>query len=204
MDRDFNTNSNALRTLNTIMIWLFCVTVLLLVLPFENYSAELAHRINSNRIFLYLALIFEVSNFISQMLISAIWSVKTRKQNEKRNAIIEHSVESLDFSERALLREYVLQRKSVLNLPLSEPTVSNLIECGILKIVGNTDSNSKTPIIISKYARPFITYKAIGLSCGKMTEDQINQIMAARPEFAKEKKAMPKAYRGARKTFTAA
>ena len=101
---------------------------------------------------------------------------------------VEKAVETLDFAERALLREYVLQRKSVLTLPVTEPTVRNLIDDGVLKIVNVVDDvTAKAQIIISKEARPYITYKAIGLTLGKMSEEQISQIMNSRPDYAREK-----------------
>ena len=53
-------------------------------------------------------------------------------------------------------------------------------------------------MIITKQARPFITYRAIGLTRSKMNDEMLEQIMNARPEFAREKKVMPRAYRGIR------
>ena len=46
-------------------------------------------------------------------------------------------------------------------------------------------------VIISKEARPYITYKAIGLTLGKMSDEQVSQIMSARPEYAREKFMQP-------------
>ena len=155
-------SNTALKTINTVMMWLFCLTVLMLIVPWQAVSTEFADRIESNKIFLYFALIIEISNFISQ----AIFSVNTllrRKNSVKRiQEKVEKAVETLDFAERALLREYVLQRKSVLTLPVTEPTVRNLIDDGVLKIVNVVDDvTAKAQIIISKEARPYITYKAI-------------------------------------------
>lgn len=148
-------SNTALKTINTVMMWLFCLTVLMLIVPWQAVSTEFADRIESNKIFLYFALIIEISNFISQ----AIFSVNTllrRKNSVKRiQEKVEKAVETLDFAERALLREYVLQRKSVLTLPVTEPTVRNLIDDGVLKIVNVVDDvTAKAQIIISKEARP--------------------------------------------------
>ena len=58
----------------------------------------------------------------------------------------------------------------------------------MLKIVNVVDEvTAKAQIIISKEARPYITYKAIGLTLGKMSEEQISQIMNSRPDYAREK-----------------
>lgn len=76
-------SNTALKTINTVMMWLFCLTVLMLIVPWQAVSTEFADRIESNKIFLYFALIIEISNFISQ----AVFSVNTllrRKNSVKR------------------------------------------------------------------------------------------------------------------------
>lgn len=185
------------KTLNIVMLWLFCVTFLLLVLPLESVSPELAAQVQNNKTYLYLALIVELSNFISQAVISLISSLLNRRVLKKEQEFMQKTVENLDFTERALLREFVLQRKSVLYLPESEPTVRSLIDSNVLHVVGEKDeATSRLPMVITKQARPFITYRAIGLTRGKMNEEMLEQIMNARPDFAREKKIMPRAYRG--------
>lgn len=185
------------KTLNIVMLWLFCVTFLLLVLPLESVSPELAAQVQNNKTYLYLALIVELSNFISQAVISFISSLLNRRVLKKEQEFMQKTVENLDFTERALLREFVLQRKSVLYLPESEPTVRSLIDSNVLHVVGEKDeATSRLPMVITKQARPFITYRAIGLTRGKMNEEMLEQIMNARPDFAREKKIMPRAYRG--------
>ena len=185
------------KTLNIVMLWLFCVTALLLVLPLESVSQELADQAATNKTYLYLALIVELSNFISQAIIALMGSWLNSRGVKKEQNAMKTTVEGLDFAERALLREFVLQRKSVLYLPEAEPTVRSLTDSGILNVVGDPDeSTSRVPMIITKQARPFITYRAIGLTRSKMNDEMLEQIMNARPDFAREKKVMPRAYRG--------
>lgn len=187
------------KTLNIIMLWLFCVTALLLILPLESISQELADQVAANRTYLYLALIVEASNFISQAIIAFMTSYLNRRSVQKEQDAMKDTVDGLDFAERALLREYVLQRKTVLYLPENEPVVRSLYESGILNVVGDADeTTSRVPMVITKQARPFITYRAIGLTRSKMNEEMLEQIMNDRPEYAREKKVMPRAYRGVR------
>ena len=132
------------------------------------------------------------TNFITQGIITIVSAINHKNYAKRLKKGVVTAVESLDFAERALLREFVLQRKSVLTLPLSEPTVRNLVDNCVLRIVDTVDEKThKVEVIISKEARPYITYKAIGLTLGKMTEEQISQIMNARPEYAKEKMMQP-------------
>ena len=61
-----STTNSAMRSINTIMMWLFCLTVLMLIMPWEQVSTEFASKIDANRIYLYFALIIEVSNILAQ------------------------------------------------------------------------------------------------------------------------------------------
>lgn len=184
----YENSNSAIHTINTIMMWLFCLTVLMLVVPWQAVSPDFASHIEANKIMLYFALIIEISNFISQAVATVYNSIYHKKQSQRIHERVTKAVEELDFAEKALLREYVLQRRSVLTLPVTEPTVRNLIDEGVLKIVNVVDElTHKAQIIISKEARPLITYKAIGLTLGKMSEEQVSQIMSARPDYAKEK-----------------
>lgn len=188
---EYENKSDLLHSLNTVMIWLFCITLMLLVLPLNKISPELAARVNDNQSLVYLALLIELSNFISQGIISLINKYKQRQALKSHHDMLERSVNELDFSEKALLREFVLQRKSSLHLPVSQPTVVSLTESGILKIMGQVDDNGCNEYMIAKEVRPFITYKAIGLSKSGMSEEQIEQMMNSRPAWARpdEKKA---------------
>ncbi len=182
--------------INTIVVWFFCLTVLLLVIPFDNFSRELAGIIDRNRNYLYLALIIEASNFIAMLIASVYGNISDKKAEKALKENIINSVENLDFAEKALLREFVLQRRNVISLPSTETTVISLYESNILEIAGEEDANGKIPMQISKHARPYITYKAIGLTRNKMSDEMLNQIMDARPEFARDHKDLQKAYRG--------
>ena len=86
------------KTLNIVMLWLFCVTLLLLVLPLETISQELADQVAANRTYLYLALIVELSNFISQAIISFIGSYLNRRGQKIEQDAMKNVVSGLDFS----------------------------------------------------------------------------------------------------------
>jgi hypothetical protein len=172
--------------LNAVMMWVLVVDTCLLLLPFDMFSKTIATGISEIRFVLWLILIVASSNFISQGLIMAFSALSKLIHNKMMLEQLTKAVTCLDFSERAVLREFILQRKSVLNLPVNEPTVRNLLTNGILAVAENTvDVHGKSPIMINVDARPFITYRAVGLSKGKMSEEQIEQIMNARPKYAR-------------------
>ncbi len=188
-------NNNASHILNVIMVWLTCSTVALICIPFEVFSAELAERINACRSYLYLAVIFELSNFAAQFCVKIYNSIRNSKKQKEMVRVISNEVAEMDFSERALLREFVLQRRSELKLPANEPTVCRLINSGILEKVPAGDDNGHILCSISRQARPFITYRILGLSVSKMSSEQISQIMSERPAYAKPEIKMRRVYR---------
>lgn len=74
-------------------------------------------------------------------------------------------IECLDFTEKAILREFVIQRKSVINLPLTEPAVKNLLDAGVLDFAYGqplNDDLSQIKALMIALARPLLTYKALG------------------------------------------
>ncbi len=183
--------------LTFVMLWLFILTAFLLFLPLGQVSAEFATRIEANRFYLYTALIVEASLFISH-IVSYIYSMWFSKHFVRQSSeFLHHAVNTLDFAEKALLREFVLQRQSVLHLPVAEPTVKSLCDSGILTFIKyDEDDDQKACFAISRKARPLITYRAIGLSRSGMSEEQLSQIMQSRPGFARSDDSFTRTYRG--------
>jgi hypothetical protein len=74
------------------------------------------------------------------------------------------------------------------SLPITEPAVKNLLEAGVLTYAYGQpmyeDDTLIKALMVSLPARPYITYRALGISKGKMSEEQIEQIMSSRPKFA--------------------
>ena len=190
-----NDRNSSFLILNIVMVWLSIATLALLFVPWDRFSPDLASRIAPCRGFLYLALIFELSNFIAQALIGIFSSLRRSKAAKESARLMERSVGNMDFSERALIREFVLQRKSELRVPLSQPTVRGLLGSRILEQVSPAGDDGKAGVAISRQARPFITYRAIGITAGKLSEDQINQLMSERPDYARPESRVRHVYR---------
>lgn len=172
--------------LNGIMLWVLVLSACLLVIPFESINLSLAGYISEVHSIIWLAFILSLSFFISRGILEIIGIVSRRFNAKIRHEQLFRSVTCLDFSEKALLREFILQRKSVLTLPVNEPCVNQLLTAGILTIPKDANITAgKAPMMIALEARPFITYKAVGLTKNKMSEDQISQLMDARPRFAR-------------------
>lgn len=146
-------------------------------------------QLHSSTDTLFLAgLVISGSYFISQLLLVG-WDIICLYLTERsQQSKLEQMIQRLDFSERAVLREFILQRKSVIKLPITEPAVKNLLEAGVLTYAYGQpmyeDDTLIKALMVSLPARPYITYRALGISKGKMSEEQIEQIMSSRPKFA--------------------
>ncbi|EOD56069.1 superinfection exclusion B family protein [Aeromonas molluscorum] len=181
-----------LNRLNWLMVWLLLCCSIILLFPTWLMKGAVSTWAELHAAWLGVGMLIAISYFCSQgMLILWEWACGewlSRKQKDQLSQMIAF----LDFNEKAVLREFVLQRKSVINLPITEPAVKNLIDAGVLTyaygkpVREKDDENQIRALMIALPARPLLTYKVLGLSRGKMSDEQVEQIMNARPKFAQK------------------
>ena len=160
------------------------------------YSAQLDYALvsavelwlSSHSVYWWAGLIISVSYFLSQAVIVLFNLAVDFLSRHVSSVKMTDMIKCLDFTERAVLREFVIQRRSVINLPVTEPSVRNLMNAGILTYAYGTPSQADESVIkgmmISLEARPYITYRVLGLSRSHMSEEDVAQIMSERPRFA--------------------
>jgi len=172
------------------MAWMCLASATLLIVPasllpgagtlnwtqfYTPYASILALLTGSYLITRLLTLLF--THFCAQF--------KERQLLVSRNKMIRQ----LDFEEKAVLREFVIQRKNVLSLPMSEPAVSNLLNSGVLVPAFETQEIKGSARIIKLSiaieAREQLTHKVLGLPVGKLTEEEAGILKAARPDYAR-------------------
>ena len=168
------------------MMWLLLCCSALLLFPMERLPG-INEWLVQLKAFINLGVLVACSYFASQLLL-ILWDHLLIHWNERqKQKNLQRMIEHLDFTEKAILREFVIQRKSVINLPLTEPAVKNLLDAGVLDFAYgqplNDDLSQIKALMISLEARPLLTYKALGLSNGKMSEEQLDMIMNARPKY---------------------
>ncbi|MEI6896900.1 MAG: superinfection exclusion B family protein [Psychromonas sp.] len=165
-----------------------CGTLLVLPLSIIKLSGTTALSINYMLYIWILALL--TGSFLLTRAIIWLFSCWTdlrsaRRGLKQRNLMIRR----LDFEEKAVLREFIIQRKNVLSLPMRELAVSNLLESGVLVPAFETQEIKGSARIIKLSialdAREQLTYKVLGLPVGKLTENETNQLKAARPDYAR-------------------
>lgn len=172
------------------MAWLGIASATLLIVPASLLKVSgIAIWSQSLAPYLWILALLTGSYFITR-LITFLFAYYLSKHSErslltKRNKMIRQ----LDFEEKAVLREFIIQRKNVLALPMNEPAVSNLLASGVLvpafetQEITGSGRNIKVSIAID--ARELLTYKVLGLPVGKLTEQEAAILKAARPDYAR-------------------
>ncbi|MGL6351886.1 MAG: superinfection exclusion B family protein [Aeromonas sp.] len=185
-----------LSQLNRLMIWLFTSCCVILLFPVGLMNGAVSQWAEDYAGWLGVGMLIASSYFFSQgFLISWEWGYEAWRARRQHGQLAQ-MVEFLDFNEKALLREFVLQRKSVINLPITEPAVKNLIDAGVLTYAygkparGKEDEHQIRALMIALPARQLLTYKVLGLSRSKMSEEQVAHIINSRPKFAQ--KSLPR------------
>ena len=181
-----------LNRLNWMMVWLLLCCSIILLFPAGLMKGAVSQWAADHAAWLGVGMLIAISYFCSQgFLIAWEWACDEWQARRQQDQLAQ-MISFLDFNEKAVLREFVLQRKSVINLPITEPAVKNLMDAGVLTYAygkptrEKEDENQIRALMIALPARPLLTYKVLGLSRGKMSDEQVEQIMNARPKFAQK------------------
>ncbi len=117
------------------------------------------------------------------------WMIKGMHKKRRRNAalkVVKNSVACLDEHEKAVLREFYIQGKSTIELPIDNHVVTGLLEKGILSQQGQYGRMWQTgllwPVCMSDLASQFINWAVVGMPLPPITEDKRERIREARPE----------------------
>jgi hypothetical protein len=169
-----------------ILLWIF--TGLLLYI-----SPEVKKRFGLEEFYKdfgkYFGIVFLLSTATLIMLIIT-WiyqKINDKRLDIKYKSIIRDSIKNLDYHEKAVLREFYIQGKNTLKIPMDEPTVSGLISKRILLRVGNLGEMSIVGMLfshsISKTARENLSNETLELPTGEPSDFEIRKIKESRPQW---------------------
>ncbi len=124
--------------------------------------------------------------FISETLLELIGFSLRKLRESTKSRLISAKLKTLDHQERAILREFFIQRQNTIALPQSEPAVKSLINAGVLSrsvLRDESDLSDYKGYTIDQAARPLLTSKVLNLPVNGMNESHIQYLKATRPEF---------------------
>jgi len=170
--------------------WLCLVGATLLIVPMSLFKNIKLLNISDTYTPYVFFLVLLTGSYLLTKLVNLLFShfyskFKARQLFAARNKMIRQ----LDFEEKAVLREFIIQRKNVLPLPMKELAVSNLLQSGVLVPAFETQeikgSSRIIKLSIAIEAREQLTHKVLGLPVGKLTEEEAAILKAARPDYAR-------------------
>lgn len=112
------------------------------------------------------------------------WFRKRKAENQSAKAM-----STLDNAEKYVLREFILQGRNVIELPLDHPTVAGLIRKGVVQIAGSQGyrslAGSVFPVMLTESAKELLTCEHVGLPA-QPTEEDIRRVREERPNYMRD------------------
>lgn len=152
-----------------------------------------------------LIIVNTIYYFFSKIQIKFI-ERKKRKSEEKRKTELEYKIiqklNMLDPHEKAVVREFIIQAKNTIELPVDHHVVTGLINAGILKVVGQFITKNAligilASVTLSETAQLYIfnNLAIIEIPDGEPTEREKEIILNQRPDFVRQIERFNNLYR---------
>jgi len=176
--------------ITTTMMWMCVSCAVLLIIPSSLFSLNNSNLLPASYApYMWVLTLLTGCYLLTRLLSFSFSGLKEYYLSQRLVVRRNKMIRQLDFEEKALLREFIIQRKTVLALPLTEPAVSNLLASGVLAPAFETQeikgSSRIIKLSIAIEAREQLTHKVIGLPVGKLTETEAEVLKAARPQYAR-------------------
>ncbi|MEW5980567.1 MAG: superinfection exclusion B family protein [Acidobacteriota bacterium] len=136
-----------------------------------------------------IAFAFSAAYLVVLLLTWIVHRAQEAKYASERRKAVRGEVQFLDQSEIAVLREFLLQDRNTLQMPINEPVVAGLLSKGVLEQVSPLGHSSvigiEMSVRISSKVRDLVTPQFVGWSEGSPTKGQLEGDMERRPDFFK-------------------
>jgi hypothetical protein len=171
------------------VIWLSCALILfapetfLRKLNLNDFLKDFGKYIGISFVLTSAFLFVTFFNFVNKLIVR-------KRVTKKLKERVLREIQNLDSHEKALLREFSIQGKTTLQLPLDNDTVVGLLNKGILYQASSTGFTYTHgvyfPYSISATAFDNLTLQLLELP-ENPTDDDMHRILNERPSWAKEK-----------------
>ncbi|MDX2319440.1 MAG: super-infection exclusion protein B, partial [Moritella sp.] len=146
------------KQINIATIWLLLAAALVLLLPTTALSVSgLEQWVTQYRGYISIVVISTIAYFIALFLVQAGHSVLEKQTDTETMKKIHKMVKVMNTSEQAVIREFIIQKKDIISLPLEMAAVANLVDNCILVPALNSQeiigTGSKIKLCINIKAR---------------------------------------------------
>jgi len=170
------------------ILCIFAVSIALIFLP-ENLliSSHLKEFADKYGIYIGITALVSGSLLFTEAVIY-IWNLIRNTVNKRKiDKMALERIKNLDPAEKAVLREFFLQGRNTIKLPMDHPVIAGLLHNGILQLVGTHGRMSLAGMLfnmkMSDLVREHLTYEIIELPKGQPTQEDIEFLRQNRPEF---------------------
>ena len=111
--------------------------------------------------------------------------IESGLNKSKIQKFIIEELESLDPYEQSVIREFGIQQKQSVKMPIDNSTVAGLINKRILKRVSNIGDGLYFPLTLTKIADRKLKENHLGIS-KNMSDDELSEVFSNRPDWAKD------------------
>lgn len=174
-----------------IIVWIFILSGTL-IFSKKEWLAYLSINNIINNYKEYIGIAFWASGILIllDIFINILERIKRRRAKGKYLLKALNKLTSLDSEEKAVLREFILQGRNTILLPINHPVIFALYQDGIISIVGQYGEISLAgPLYsfkITEEIKHLVPWQLFGLHGGNPTQEEIEFIIKNRPEFIKE------------------
>ena len=173
------------------MLWVAIVCALILFMPLQLVSQlKLDSFLNESTHFVGILFLISATYLTMDFFSDLFKTYKNKQRQSQLSDDIQDRIKNLAGGERAVLREFYLQRQTSLWLPKHEADVKSLLTSGILIAVDfntvtrtNEIGEQEMELMVSHLARPYLTKTRLKLPHGKPSNDDITYLKLARPNY---------------------
>lgn len=115
---------------------------------------------------------------------------------------VKNKIQTLDPHEKAVIREFIIQSKNTIEIPIDHHVVSGLLSSGVIQVVSKYAQRNlliglMTSVCLSEAAKNLIfsNPEIIGIPNREPTEEERREIGAARPDFIRQIERFNSLYR---------
>ncbi|MDT0293975.1 super-infection exclusion protein B [Mesonia ostreae] len=122
--------------------------------------------------------------FIGLSILYFIKNKIERKLNYNKNTkYIVNELSCLDPFEQAVIREFTIQQRQTVTMPIDNAIVAGLLNKRILKQVSNIGDGLYLPLSLSKIVNEKLKETDLGIS-QNMSDEQLREVFSKRPKWA--------------------
>ncbi len=174
-----------------LLIWVALTSALFLYIPVSIVPyPEYQNLKKQHGIWVLLILIGSISMLTIEAVIYLYNHIKKKSNLNRYKKRIVNRLESLNNDEKAILREFIIQNRNLIKLPINNANVLSLIEADIIelsrRLVEFHHGNRLGLFSITETASQFISQELLDFPEEGPTPENIEKIQRLRPRFAVE------------------